>query len=135
MTKKTTGVKPPRPLTKKQKIFVKHIIDNPKDSATEAAAIAYNVTNRPTAATIAKENIRKPQIISALAAHNQLIENTLIQTVDEYQQSDKQWQRTLAVDTSKWIHDKIHGKAVQRTEATGQHIIAHVSTKKQLYDL
>lgn len=108
----------PRPLTTKQRLFVKHIIDNPKASATEAAAQTYNVIKRKTAEAIATENLAKPSIISALAAHNQTIENTLINTVTEYQDEDKQWKRTLAVDTAKYIHDKIHGKAKQQLDIT-----------------
>lgn len=108
-------------LTYKQRAFVKHIIDNPKSSATEAAAQAYNLKtgNRHTAEVIASENLRKPEIVSALAEHNNLVENTIINTVNEYKNSDKIRERELAVDTSKWIHDKIHGKATQTVE---QHI-------------
>ncbi len=108
-----------RPLTTKQKIFVKHIIDNPKQSATKAALAAYNITEAgSTARTIAAQNLAKPSIVSALAAHNQLIENTLINTVNDYKESEKIPERSLAVDTAKYIHDKIHGKATQRVEQT-----------------
>lgn len=105
-----------RPLTYKQRAFIKHIIDNPKDSATEAAAQTYNLSSRDVARTVAAENLAKPNIVSALAAHNEIVENTLINTVNDYSKSDKLGQRSLAVDTAKYIHDKIHGRATQRVE-------------------
>ena len=106
-----------KPLTYKQKIFVKHIIDNPKESATKAALKAYNISPEgSTARTIAAQNLAKPSIVSALANHNQTIENTLINTVNDYSNSDKLGERSLAVDTAKYIHDKIHGRATQKIE-------------------
>ena len=105
-----------RPLTKKQKIFVKHIIDNPKSSVTEAVVQAYDVKNRPTATVIGNENLRKPNIVMELAKYNGLMESTLVNTVNDYKESDKLGERTLAVDVAKYIHDKVHGKATQRTE-------------------
>lgn len=105
-----------RPLTNKQRIFVKHIIDNPKSSATEAAVVAYDNPTKETAASIAYENLRKPQIVTELAKYNGLMESTLVNTVNDYKESDKLGERTLAVDVAKYIHDKVHGKATQRTE-------------------
>jgi phage terminase small subunit len=108
-------VKNNKKLTHKQEVFVKHLIDNPKASATEAALTAYN-TNYNAARAIASENLTKPSIVSALSNYNNLIENTLINTVNDYGNSDKIAERALAVDTSKYIHDKIHGKATQKIE-------------------
>lgn len=105
------------PLTRKQAAFVKHLIDNPKDSATEAAAQTYNVrSKRHTAETIASENLRKPEIVSELAKHNNMIESALINTVAEWKEHEKPRQREIAMDNAKYIHDKIHGKATQKTE-------------------
>ena len=117
------------PLTKKQKILVKHIIDNPKSSATEAAAQAYNVINRHTAEQIAYENLRKPEIVTKLAAHNELIENTLLNTVNDYKESEKIPERSLAVDISKYVHDKIHGRATQRVEQHSTTVNLNLSLK------
>lgn len=115
-------------MTTKQKIFVKEYIDN-GGNGTKAAIKAYNPKTNQTARAIASENLTKPNIQSALAIHNQLIEETILQSVTEYKDSSKQWERTLAIDTAKWVHDKIHGKATQRTEATSQSLIAHISNK------
>ena len=104
-----------RKLTHKQQIFVKHLIDNPKASGTEAALMAYN-TDRVTAATISTENLRKPQIVSKLAEYNDLVENTLLNTVSEWGDNESVSKRALAIDTSKFIHDKIHGKSKQQLD-------------------
>lgn len=103
-------------LTRKQAAFVKHLIEHPKDSATKAAVASYNLSNTNVAGVVAAENLRKPSIISHLESHSELVENTMLNTVRDYQNSDKLGERTLAVDTSKYIHDKIHGKAIQRSE-------------------
>lgn len=119
-TKQPTKV---RPLTYKQKAFVKHIIDNPKASATEAAAQTYNLISRDTARSVAAENLAKPSIVSALAAHNELIENTLLNTVNDYKEDTRLGFRTLAVDTAKYVHDKINGKAVQQIQTTNTSVV------------
>lgn len=123
-----------RPLTYKQKAFIKHIIDNPKASATQAAKSAYNVTTENTASQIATDNLRKPQIVTALAAHNELIENTILNTINEYKESDTQWQRTLAVDSSFKVHDKIHGKAKQQLDVTTTGVTLHIDLTSSLED-
>lgn len=119
-------------MTTKQKLFVKEYIDN-KGNGTQAALKSYGKPNKPTtyntAAQIAEDNLKKPQIISALAIHNETIENTILQGMVDYKDSDKQWQRTLAIDTAKWLHDKIHGKATQKTENTSTSLVAHISSK------
>lgn len=105
-------------LTRKQAAFVKHLLDNPKDSATEAAEQSYNLKNRQTAGQVAHENLRKPEIISELAKHNTMIESALINTVAEWKEHEKPRQREIAMDSAKYIHDKIHGKATQKVEQT-----------------
>jgi hypothetical protein len=112
--------KPPitnRPLTRKQEAFVKHLVNNPKSSATEAAAQSYNLNNRKVASVVAAENLRKPNIITELSKYNNLVENTLVNTVQDWGQHDKPRQREIAIDTAKYIHDKIHGKSTQRSES------------------
>lgn len=103
-------------LTRKQAIFVESLIQNPKESATEAAAKAYQVSNRATAQVIASENLSKPMIISALAQHNDLLERTLMDTVEEWGHSTNTRRREIAQNAVMYAHDKIHGKATQRVE-------------------
>lgn len=107
-------------LTKKQRAFVQHILENPKDSATKAALAAYGKPDKPTtylsAGAIASENLRKPQIIMALGMANEKVESVLMNTVNDYGTSEKIQERTLAVDTAKYIHDKLHGKAKQQID-------------------
>lgn len=107
-----------RPLTRKQKLFVQHLIENPKASGTEAAMTAYSTEDKPTAGAIAYENLKKPQIVSELAKYNNLVENTLINTVSEWGADKSTTKRGIAIDTAKFIHDKINGKAVQQMSVT-----------------
>lgn len=51
-------------LTRKEKAFADHIINNPKDSNTEAAAQTYDASTRDVARQIASENLAKPHIRS-----------------------------------------------------------------------
>lgn len=115
-----------KPLTRKQSAFVKHLIEHPKDSGTEAVMQTYDVKSRQTAESIAYENLRKPQIVTELAKYNNLVENTLINTINDYSTSDKLGQRTLAVDTAKYIHDKIHGKATQKIEQQSTKLVINI---------
>lgn len=121
-----------RPLTRKQQAFVKHLIEHPKDSATEAVVQTYDVSDRLTAKSIATENLSKPAIKTELAKYNNLVENTLINTINDYSNSDKLGYRTLAVDTAKYIHDKIHGKAKQITEVETRGITLNIDLTSSL---
>jgi phage terminase small subunit len=116
-------LKPKLPkLTRKQRAFVNELKKNPKQSATKAVQKTYDVSNYNTARAIASENLAKPAIISHLNNYNELIESTITNAITEYSTSSDIKERTLAVDTSKWVHDKLHGKAIQRTENTNLNI-------------
>jgi phage terminase small subunit len=115
-----------KPLTRKQQAFVTELVNNPKDSATQVALRVYNASSPNSAKSIATENLSKPAIITELAKYNNLVENTLINTINDYSNSDKLGQRTLAVETSKYIHDKIHGKATQRIEQRSEKLIISI---------
>jgi len=106
-------VKEPAKLTRKQAAFVRHLVENPKESATEAAYQTYDVANRGVAEQIAFDNLRKPSIVTELSKYNNLVENTLINTLNDYKDSTHLGERSLAIDTAKYVHDKIHGKAKQ----------------------
>lgn len=120
----TPKTKANRPLTKKQQAFVDYIVANPKASHADAARHAYNIGGKHgliqkdvyTASEIARENLQKPAIISELAKYNNLVESTLLNTVNDWGRSEKLGERALAVDTSKFIHDKLHGRAKQSVE-------------------
>lgn len=124
-----------KPLTRKQEAFVTELITKPKQSATKAVMNTYNVANAKTASVIATENLAKPNIISRLGDANNMIEQVLMDTVGEYGNSDKIQERSLAVDTSKWIHDKIHGKAMQKSSNVNFNFTQHVGDKSKDYGL
>lgn len=103
-------------LTRKQAVFVRELIDNPKQSNTKAAMVAYN-TNQKIARTIAAENMAKPSIRSHLENAVELVEDTLITTVRDWGRSDNTRRREISQNAAMWIHDKVHGKATQRIES------------------
>lgn len=102
-------------LTRKQRAFVNELKRNPKISGTQAAMKAYNVKNEKVASVISSENLTKPSIISHLENYNELVEKTIANPILKYSNSDDIKELTLAVETSKWVHDKLHGKAVQKS--------------------
>lgn len=109
-----------RPLTRKQQAFIKHLIDNPKASATQAVLATYGKPDKPptyiTARNIASENLTKPNIINVLERNTELFESTVVNTVKDWGNSDNTRRRELALQASYWGHDKIHGKATQKIE-------------------
>lgn len=117
-------------LTRKQKAFADALINDKKLSATQAALQTYGKPDKPTtygtANDIARTNLQKPAVRSYLEGHSDMIEQTLINTVKDYGQSDDIKERTLAVNTGEWIHDKIHGKAKQQIDIRSQAITLNI---------
>lgn len=115
-----------RPLTVKQKAFVKELIDNPKQSATQAVLNAYNRPDkqltRGSASQIAFDNLRKPNIVSKLQDYSELVESALVDTVKDWKDHEKPRQREIALDSAKFIHDKIYGKSKQQVEVSTQQV-------------
>ncbi len=132
--KTTKTSKQIKPLTRKQQAFVNTLLNNPKLSATQAVKQTYNVNNDNTASSIASENLRKPEIISKLQNYNELVENTLITDVIQYNNSDDINQRKLANDTARYIHDKINGKARQITEVTSTGVTLNIDLTTSIID-
>lgn len=117
---------PIRPLTRKQAAFVKHLIENPKASATAAVRATYGKPDKPvtelSARNIASDNLTKPNILLELSKHSQTAELTLVEVMayskDYGKQGDKAGSQyaSVAVQTANSILDRIHGKATQKTE-------------------
>lgn len=96
-------------ITRKQKAFADHLIENPKDSATEAAAQTYNTTSRGSAAIVAHENLMKPNVQIYLSQHVDKARMKVLELID----SDKD---EIALRASDSVLDRALGKATQRTE-------------------
>ena len=120
-----------RPLTYKQKAFIKEVIDNPKQSLTQAAIKAYSREGKQvtygSARQIAHDNMTKPNIVSKLSQYSDLVEDAILNTVDDWKRSDKVSERALAMDSAKFVHDKIHGKATQRVEVQSQQVSININ--------
>jgi phage terminase small subunit len=111
-----------KPLTRKQHAFVQELINNPKQSATQAALKTYGTTDKPTtyntAMQIAHDNLSKPNIVTELSKYNNMVENSIITTINRYKDSDKLTEVQEAMTNARWVHDKIHGKATQQIQST-----------------
>lgn len=102
-------------------------MDNPKASATAAAQASYDKTSYMAAAQIATDNLKKPQIVSAMATYNDLAESTVQRVMLDWGTADKPRQRELALQAAYFTHDKIHGKATQRVEQTSTAVTLSLS--------
>jgi hypothetical protein len=109
-------------LTRKQQAFVRYWLENPKASATQAALATYGTNNPVVAASIAYENLRKPQIRAYLEDVGQLMETTIITAVRDWGDSPNSRRREIALDAAKYAHDKIFGKSRQVVQATNNKV-------------
>lgn len=132
--------KPPRPLTSKQKLFVKHIIDNPKASATAAAQAAYNTTTNGSARMIASDNLTKPNIIIELSKYGssaELAQIRLMDTADKFSQiggRDGASYGQVLLGVTNSILDRLHGKATTRVEQQSTVVTLNVDLTGMLTD-
>lgn len=124
--------KPLKPLTRKQAAFVQELVNNPKQSATQAVLKTYNIKNPVTAATVGTENLRKPNIMLELEKYSKNAELVLIRTMNRSEQmmmSDAgravDWANT-ARQTADSILDRLHGKATQRLESQSTTVTLNV---------
>lgn len=124
-----------RKLTDKQRAYVKLRIENPKMSKTKAVMQVYDTDKATNAGALANKLDKNEAVQSALIAHSQLAEQTIVKSIIDYSDSDKQWQRTLAVETSKWVHDKIHGKAIQQNVNVNQNFYEKAKQEREEYNL
>lgn len=127
MTKKP-AVSPLKPLTRKQKLFVQHIIDNPKSSGKAAAIAAYNTTTEKSAEVIASENLRKPEIMAFLDEHARLAKETVLDVIETSRRhmnsgtKDGAAYAAVALNGGKDILDRVYGKAKQSLEVNSTSI-------------
>jgi len=137
MIKPLTPIKP-KTLTSKQRAFVDQIVNNPKQSATQAVLKTYGKDGKPptyaSARNIATENLAKPIIITELSKYNNMVENVLINTINDWGSENNTRKREIAVDTAKYIHDKIHGRAIQQIQSTTNSISLNIDLTSSLTD-
>lgn len=124
-----------RKLTDKQRAYVKLRVENPKMTKTKAVMQTYNVTKATNAGAIANKLDKNQTVQNALIAHSQLAEQTIVKSIMDYADSEKQWQRTLAVESSKWVHDKIYGKAIQQNVNVNQNFSEQAKEERNKYGL
>lgn len=118
-------------LTRKQEAFVRELVENPKQSATSAVMKTYGKPDKPvsyqTARALASENLTKPSIQTELAKYTKQVEDTLYRAVVDWGDSDTPRKREIALDSAKFIHDKVHGKATQRVETKSEQVSININ--------
>lgn len=106
-------------LTRKQAAFVRELIEHPKQSATAAAYKAYSVNNEATAASVASENLRKPEIMAWLHDHAAEAEMALTKVLDSSsERAADSRHAAVVVSAANSILDRVHGKPTQKVEST-----------------
>lgn len=131
-TKPLKGV---RRLTDKQRAYVRLRVENPKMTKTKAVLETYNTSVPTQAGSIAHALDKNPAVQNALLAHSKLAEQTIVKAIMDYGESERQWERTLAVETSKWVHDKLHGKAIQQNINLNQNFTKDAQEQREKYGL
>lgn len=120
-------------LTRKQQAFVDKLIAEPKISATKAALATYNVNNDVTAASVASENLRKPQIMAWLADHAKDAEHAITEVMNysiaKGQESPAY--ASVGLAAAKDVLDRVHGKATQRIEQTSTSVIIGIDLSRR----
>lgn len=124
-----------RKLTDKQRAYVKLRVENPKMTKTKAVMQVYDTDKATNAGALANRLDKNPAVQSALLAHSALAEQTIIKSIIDYGDSDRQWERTLAVETAKYVHDKIHGKAIQQNVNVNQNFYEKAKQEREEYGL
>jgi hypothetical protein len=131
------SVKKPRPLTRKQAAFVRELVENPKQSATKAAAKTYSVSNLNVARSMAAENLAKPAVMLELAKHSKTAEQALTEVLSLSSQrmtEDKPRAVDWAVNTRQTadsILDRIHGKAKQSVDVTSTAVTLNIDLSSE----
>ena len=119
-------------LTRKQKAFADKLLENPKQSATQAVAETYNVKTRRTAEVMASENLRKPEILAYLHANAETAENTVLDVMNYSRELGKSGDKSganyasVALASAKEVLDRVHGKSVTKIHATTKAVVINV---------
>ena len=100
-----------QPLTRKQAAFVAHLIENPRDSGTQAVLATYNTKSENTAAVQAHDNLRNPKILAILGNAAEEAQKRIVELM--HQKKDQR----LSFDASRDVLDRTFGKATQRVES------------------
>lgn len=119
-------------LTRKQKAFADELINNPKQSATQAALKTYggrkgDSPTYQTAQQLATDNLAKPHIQLYLQEHVDRAKNRMVELIN----SDKE---DIALRASDSILDRALGKATSKIESTSVNLNLNAEADSQLSD-
>lgn len=119
-------------LTKKQKALADYLLENPKQSATEAVVNTYDVKDRKSAAVVAANTLAKPHVQAYMIEHSQLASDTMFEVMDGAKKFAKGGGKEgaayagVAVSVAKDILDRVHGKATQKIETESKIVTINI---------
>jgi hypothetical protein len=119
-------------LTKKQKALADFLLENPKESATEAAMQTYDVVDRRSASVIAAYTMNQPHVQAYMVEHSQIASDTMFEIMDGAKKFAKGGGKEgaayagVAVSVAKDILDRVHGKATQKIETESKVVTINI---------
>lgn len=122
----------PTKLTRKQKVFVQYIVDNPKEPLKNAAKAAYNVRTERSSEVMASENMTKPEILAELSKYSNDAELALVEVLKTAVEFSKLGNTAgasygaTAITAANSVLDRLHGKATQRVEMTKKSVTLNI---------
>ena len=96
-------------LTRKQKAFADHLINNPRDSATDAVKVTYKSSDYASQRAIASQNLTKPAIQFYLEEHVDKAKLKVVELIN----ADKE---EIQLRASESVLNRALGMPTQRTE-------------------
>lgn len=129
-------------LTRKQAAFVRHLLENPKASATAAVLATYGKPGKPTtygtAGDIASTNMKKPQVLAILndaATEAETVISRVMRRAERFSATNDRngpaW-ASVARGAANDILDRVHGKATTRVEAISAVVTVNMDLTGQI---
>ena len=115
--------------TNKQKEFARILATDKKATKVSAFKQAYDTSgykSNDTIKQVAHQVFKTKGVQSELMKYNDIVEDTLVNTVKDWGNHEKPRQREIAIDTAKFMHDKIHGKATQKIQQQTESITLNI---------
>ena len=117
-------------LTRKQKAFVDTLMSDKSMTQAQAYKQVYNVKPDATKGSIdvqAYQTIKKPSVQTYLSKFNNLAENTIVNTINDWGGEQNTRKRELALNASYYLHDKVHGKSIARIQSESKIVTISVN--------
>ena len=115
-----------REVKRKHKVFAETYVAQGKKNARKAYMVAYPDSGPGSAAVNAHKLLKDPRILESIEGIDTELEDTLLDVMrtarTEYKTNKRATHGMLAKDTVAYIHDKRHGKAINRVQTESRHV-------------